>query len=179
MKKLLAACLLIVGCAGPLAPGAKAPVKIRAVVTDTTGEAIPVADTEIKILPYNLEASRKKAIETNQPGERPKLAVPSTKESLDAFNKAYESWERKAYAGIDRIQRDLSGGRGAVIVHTDKNGEATTELETGKWYAQAEFKEMWWEDLPVDVGSFGATITLDNSNSMSFAKLTEMLPPKK
>jgi hypothetical protein len=173
-------------------PGPEMVVQFKARVITSAREVLPVVENAFNVNPYPLaEVKASLAIKNNV---EPMPIAPresdskyqneekvcgsngcSTQSKLDseAFQKDYNTyhntvlpeWESRAYNGLNDELARLSAGRSSLNFTTDKNGEATIRLQTGKWYfsgrySYAQGNTVVWEDVIFEVKDGTKTIEL-------------------
>ncbi|PIQ23281.1 hypothetical protein COW36_08035 [bacterium (Candidatus Blackallbacteria) CG17_big_fil_post_rev_8_21_14_2_50_48_46] len=173
-------------------PGPEVVVQFKARVISASREVLPVVENAFTVNPYPLsEVKASLAIKNNAeakpiaPSESDvKYQIEekvcsnsgcSTQTRIDsaAFQKdlsTYQNsilpeWESRAYKGLEDELARLSNGRSSLNFSTDKNGEATVRLQTGKWYFNGRYSysqgsTVVWEDVMFEVKESTKTIEL-------------------
>lgn len=173
-------------------PGPERVVQFKARVITASREVLPVVENAFTVNPYPLsEVKASLAIKNNveampvAPREsdakyqlEEKVCSSSgcttqTKVDSEAFQKDLNNyrntvlpeWESRAYKGLSEELAQLSNGRSSLNFTTDKNGEATIRLQTGKWYFSGKYSygqssSVVWEDVLFEVKEGTQTIEL-------------------
>jgi hypothetical protein len=163
--------------------GVEVQLNFKARVITAAREVLPVVENEFTLNPYALsEVKASLAIRNNveampvQPRESDaryqvdeKVCTSSgcsieSRVDSTAYQKdlnTYKTtilpeWEARAYKGLAQELARLSAGRSSLKFTTDKNGEATLRLRTGKWYFSGRYtygqgNAVVWEDVLFDV----------------------------
>lgn len=173
-------------------PGPEMVVQFKARVITSAREVLPVVDSAFTVNPYPLgEVKTSLAIKNNveampvspresdakyqleekvcsSSGCTTQTRVDSTafQQDLNNYrNTVLPEWEARAYKGLSEELARLSNGRSSLNFTTDKNGEATVRLQTGKWYFSGKYSygqsnSVVWEDVVFDVKDGTKTIEL-------------------
>lgn len=173
-------------------PGPEMVVQFKARVITSAREVLPVVETAFTVNPYPLTEVRaslaiKNNVEAMPVAPRESDAKYQLEEKVcsssgcttqsrvdsEAFQKdltnyrntVLPEWEARAYKGLSEELARLSNGRSSLNFTTDKNGEATVRLQTGKWYFSGKYSygqssSVVWEDVLFEVKDGTKTIEL-------------------
>jgi len=154
--------------------------KIKSGVIRGNGDIIPVARTKFSLLPYSINKLEEDLIIKNRPGEKPRqvdFKKPCEFNNIfcpddtEAFKKAEEAWEAKAFLGRDEEIKIRSNNRKDIVFITDLSGEATVEAEEGIWFLSGmwstNISSVFWQDLSINVNSSLEKLELSNDNATS------------
>lgn len=158
-------------------------LQFKARVITAAREVMPVVENEFTAHPYPLaEVKAKLAIRNqveampvppqasdakyqieekvcNSSGCSTQVRIDNTSLQKDLstyYNSILPEWEARAYQGLEEELARLSQGRTSFKFTTDKNGEATLRLQTGKWYFSGRYSygaghTVVWEDVMFDI----------------------------
>lgn len=176
----------------PSENGTEVTLQFKARVITAAREVLPVVESEFTVNPYPLtevkaslairnnveampvpprESDAKYQIEEkvcNSSGCSTQIRIDSVtfQQDFNAYrNSILPEWEARAYKGLEDELARLSRGRSSLKFSTNKNGEATLRLQTGKWYFSGRYSyglgnTVVWEDVMFDVRENTKTLEL-------------------
>lgn len=164
----------------------KVKVKLKAAVIKGSGDLVPVARTKFNFDPVDTVAITKEIEVKNGAGEMPGILdkkyqtvncqmIGTTNFCSTDFNQYdadTKAWEAKAHVGLqDAIDAARKkAGASVVSVQTDLAGEATVEIQPGKWYVFGSYELLGgqsrinWVSVEFDIKADTEKIELSNDN---------------